>query len=228
MEMNIRNFGPVKNAEININQINVIGGVNGSGKSFTARLLFCFLTSLSEKGKRIENKGLYIRFKDFITSRVNKTYLPYLKSECDNKKLNALMRSWDEKNISYDYLIGFYNEFEKILNENELLNDTNCITEFEHIKNIIESNRDEYGYVERVISYLMEVEFGLSEFGYFKGSEITFKRDNLFKLDIAFKKNYLESDFKHYKSFKGINVFYIDCGSLVDFNASTSYHSTCF
>ena len=52
MRLNIRDFGPINNANININQINIIGGSNASGKSFSSKLLFCFLTALSNTGKK--------------------------------------------------------------------------------------------------------------------------------------------------------------------------------
>ena len=49
----IKNFGPIDEANLNLNKLNVIGGVNASGKSFSARLLFCIITALSdEKNKR--------------------------------------------------------------------------------------------------------------------------------------------------------------------------------
>ena len=50
----IKNFGPIDEANLNLNKLNVIGGVNASGKSFSARLLFCIITALSDEGKRIE------------------------------------------------------------------------------------------------------------------------------------------------------------------------------
>ena len=62
----IKNFGPIDEANLNLNKLNVIGGVNASGKSFSARLLFCIITALSDEGKRIDNESVKSLFTDFI------------------------------------------------------------------------------------------------------------------------------------------------------------------
>ena len=53
-------------SNMTINQINIIGGSNDSSKSFSSKLLFCFLATLSNSGKKIENHGLYVAFDSFI------------------------------------------------------------------------------------------------------------------------------------------------------------------
>ena len=65
-KLNIENFGPINEAKLDINNLNVVGGVNASGKSFSARLLFCIVTALSNEGKRINNQSVKNLFKDFI------------------------------------------------------------------------------------------------------------------------------------------------------------------
>ena len=66
IEFNIYNFGPINEAKLKINKLNVIGGVNASGKSFSARLLFCIMTALSDEGKRIDNNGVKELFNTVI------------------------------------------------------------------------------------------------------------------------------------------------------------------
>ena len=62
----IRNFGPINKANFDLNNLTVVGGVNGSGKSFSARLLFCIITALSDEGRRIDNDSVKNLFIDFI------------------------------------------------------------------------------------------------------------------------------------------------------------------
>ena len=45
MDLKINDFGQINNAEINIKKINVVGGVNSSGKSTVSKILYCYLKS---------------------------------------------------------------------------------------------------------------------------------------------------------------------------------------
>ncbi|MDO5859864.1 AAA family ATPase [Methanobrevibacter sp.] len=45
MKLKLENTGPVNRADIDINRINVVGGVNTSGKSIISKLLYCCLKS---------------------------------------------------------------------------------------------------------------------------------------------------------------------------------------
>ena len=45
MNLEINDFGQINNAEINIKKINVVGGVNSSGKSTVSKILYCYLKS---------------------------------------------------------------------------------------------------------------------------------------------------------------------------------------
>lgn len=228
IQLNIHDFGPINEANININQINVIGGSNASGKSFTSKLLFCFLTALSNNGKRIENEGLYVAFGAFISRWADKLSLSSLNSiKYDNEelksKLNSLMINWDEDNIQYDYLLNFYHEFERILNEYGLLNDSNCKKELDGLKNSIDVDKVDFGYVGRVINYLILVEFGQKELKYFENANIRFGDEfkQFFEFIINFKENSFNIKFNHYDGLKSIdsnNVIYIDSVSLLDFN----------
>ncbi|WP_296849366.1 hypothetical protein [uncultured Methanobrevibacter sp.] len=45
MDLEINDFGQINYAKINIKMINVIGGVNSSGKSTVSKILYCYLKS---------------------------------------------------------------------------------------------------------------------------------------------------------------------------------------
>ena len=122
----INNFGPINEANIDINQINILGGINGSGKSFSSKLLFCFLTSLSNQGKIIENQGIFSSYDSFINrwinnfSRSNQDSIEYDFGEL-SEEINSLMLNWEENNISYEYLEDFFLKFKNIIDKYELL-----------------------------------------------------------------------------------------------------------
>ena len=48
LNLEIKDFGKINEANIEINKINVVGGVNASGKSTASKLLYCFLKSISK------------------------------------------------------------------------------------------------------------------------------------------------------------------------------------
>lgn len=65
LTLEIKHFGRINHADIKINRINVIGGVNASGKSTVARLLYCFLKA------NVLNNDEYIR--KVLINRINKS-----------------------------------------------------------------------------------------------------------------------------------------------------------
>ena len=58
IKFNIDKFGPINKANFDLNKLNIVGGVNASGKSFSSRLLFCIITALSDEGKKIDNEAV--------------------------------------------------------------------------------------------------------------------------------------------------------------------------
>ena len=51
IQLEIKNIGPIHEANINLGKLNIIGGANSTGKSTSSRLLYCFLFSASKEGK---------------------------------------------------------------------------------------------------------------------------------------------------------------------------------
>lgn len=64
MKLEIKDIGPINEANINLGKLNIIGGQNGSGKSTSSRLLYCFLYAASPQGNEM--------FDDIIKSHVNR------------------------------------------------------------------------------------------------------------------------------------------------------------
>ena len=57
MNLEIKDIGVVNTANINISKINVVGGVNSSGKTTVSKLLYCYLKSPEGPEKLLENEG---------------------------------------------------------------------------------------------------------------------------------------------------------------------------
>ena len=223
----INKFGPINEANININQINILGGINGSGKSFSSKLLFCFLTSLSNQGKIIENQGILSSFDSFVNrwvnnfSRSNQDSIEYDFGEL-SEEINTLMLNWQENNINYDYLEDFFLKFKNIIDKYGLLKNESCKNDLDLIKETIDINKNEYGYITRVINYLLFVEFGQSQMKFFKNALIEFgdEFDNLFNYKLDFNDDSLKITFNNQmrlNKFDFKNIIYIDSPSLLNF-----------
>ncbi|MDG3546606.1 AAA family ATPase [Methanobacterium formicicum] len=61
MKLEIKNFGPINEAEIEIGKITVIAGPNASGKTTSSKLFYCFLAASSSEGAYIINESIIQR-----------------------------------------------------------------------------------------------------------------------------------------------------------------------
>lgn len=64
--LNIKNFGPIKEANLNIGKINVVIGKNSTGKSTSSKILYCFLNAASSEGIKLANKSIKDKLLKFV------------------------------------------------------------------------------------------------------------------------------------------------------------------
>ena len=68
INLDISDFGPINQANIELKKLNVIAGVNGSGKTTSSKLLYCFLTSNSDEKEYLTNMSINRRIRSTISS----------------------------------------------------------------------------------------------------------------------------------------------------------------
>lgn len=105
--LEIKGFGKINEANIELNKINVVGGVNSSGKSTVARLLYCFLKA------NVLNDDEYIR--KVLINRINKI-LEGLTLRPDNS-LSNVIREYENncpQDEGIDLLIKLLSQDKKI------------------------------------------------------------------------------------------------------------------
>ena len=114
--LDIDNVGPISHAKINIGKINVVGGINSSGKSTASKLLYCFL--------RANSNNNLLSYEHFYESLRNiERYLPMAKSYLNNEYANKLYTSFRQLRNSVVHggteedLIKNFDDFSKVFNE---------------------------------------------------------------------------------------------------------------
>jgi len=120
MNLEINNFGSINKANLELKKLNVVAGVNGSGKSTSSKLLYCVLTSFSAEKEYLSNISIYEKF-----SKVMNELLKEFEFEHDSLiKLNKILNSFPKLNdVSYnDKLENFITSLKKIIDESKINN----------------------------------------------------------------------------------------------------------
>lgn len=193
---NIKDIGPINEANMQIGKINVIGGLNATGKSTASKLLYCFL-----KGNIKDRKNFALN----LISRSIRNVI--IHSDLDNyQKLR--------KNDDIDTLLWLYNDIRLgILSSsdsnfyNDSINDD--ILKIDKQIKIIEKNDNKL--YSSILNNLLSSEFSSLNFKGKVDMSGLFK-DNSFNYSVDFDKNEQSN-----KGFFTVNdVFYIDSFSILD------------
>ena len=110
--LKIKEFGPINTTSMSIGKINVIGGLNATGKSTASRLLYCFLKSATLDRKMFAYSLIYPQMLGIITNLAGFEYT------MDNRfmgNIEALIEAYtlakkkitenEESNFQKDYLL---------------------------------------------------------------------------------------------------------------------------
>ena len=201
--LKIKSTGPINEANIDIKKINIVGGVNGSGKTTVAKLFYCFFKLLSDK----KDYHLHKRFVDMVNIY--------------NENFNRLNIQFVNQNFQYD------DSFEDVLNE--FLLSKNLFLEHELDKEFFpkdlsyeEGYEHFFGEFDSLIRKLTDESFG-SDINILYDLMSKESLENLWECDFVFEwgsfkfvgNNYLnESKFDCHEHIP--DVFYIDTGSIFD------------
>lgn len=218
----INKFGPINEANININKLTVVGGFNASGKSFSSRLLFCIVTALSDEGRRIDNEAINNLFRDLI-KRHNLDFSAISNNSNNSYQIANLMDSWNDYDVSYEYLNNFYTSFEDILQKDELITQE-LRNDLNKIEQVVDSHKNKFQYVISILNFLFINEFGLDQLGNFNGSDVKvlMNDEDTCNMEYAFHFNQdsitINMDVENQITCREFsNVIYIDSMSAMDF-----------
>lgn len=160
--LDINNFGPIKNAKLNIKKLNIIAGTNGSGKSTSSKLLYNFLLASSNKGDYLANNSIYNHFESVFI----KTYSSINPSE-DYNLIEELLNLRNDLNLKdnlfNESLKEKINSLKEIIDNSQVAEKEKLIEELEDIENLIEVNKNEDKKYFNVTNVLLNSEFNFSE-----------------------------------------------------------------
>jgi len=137
----IKNFGPLKDIDIELNRINLFIGENGSGKSVLAKLI-----TILKKFQNLKESEILIKLNNFnINFITEKTYIYYTNNSLISLELKNKKFSFSKKISSFNCSISDIKKLEKIVNDIENM----TLEEFQN--KLLLSNLEKY-YPFKIIS----------------------------------------------------------------------------
>lgn len=134
LNLEIKNYGPINNANIELKKINVIGGVNGSGKSTISKVLYCFLRANSYSRDKFIIKKILPDINEIINISENPelsySIIDYLMDKDQKNIKNKLKYEPDLLKIYEEYKKSINNDFSKE-NISKVRGKSNIETNFE-------------------------------------------------------------------------------------------------
>lgn len=222
--LDINNFGPIKNANLDIKKLNIIAGINGSGKSTSSKLLYTFLLASSKKGDYLANKSIYDRFEALIFN-----FYRRISMGSKDIHLEELLKLCDDINLEDN----FFNEtlknklgtLLKRINESEFPDKEKIIDELNNIENLIKFNEDQQHKYFNVTNVLLNSEFNFSELNGYQDANVHIHgdiNDCEFSYKINFKRDKLGAEISN-DCFGCLNfdeVIYMESPSIFELNNS--------
>ena len=219
MSLNIKNFGLIKEANLNIGKINVVVGKNNTGKSTSSKILYCFLNAASNDGIKLANKSIKDKLLKFVWIWSNQLSDEYL--EVFNK-LDGLCFKLREHNLED----SFENEYDALVELAELLDERfkeKYLFDLDKIGNLIQINKQNNARYFNICRALLKSEF---DFELDKDAiiELSVENGGSFNSNLVFRSDNIKGEVSGDVLY-GINypkIVYIDSTSNFEINKKYS------
>ena len=231
INLKIKDFGPINEADIVLNKINVVGGNNATGKSTTSKLLYCFLKSNMED--RINFALQHSRL--HIDSLINNIYLELNIDQPEFVYLKdvRLLEVLDNDKVIHFNELTVEEKFHQIqIDSNRYYNENNNNEKINKMIKEIDDILTTIHLEENNLTILLLKDFLSSEFN---GENLKFDstfngivNGDEFKISINLKDNNFDSDYAFSANgyFSSEDVIYIDTFSFFETHTPwrTDYH----
>ena len=233
LNLEIKYFGRIHYADIALNKINVVGGINSSGKSTASKLLYCYLKANATKTLQ-SLKEEAIPLMNIIIEAVN-----------DPKNVKISDSSSDKYSIDDDFsdIVKEYRKAKRLFVKNKKLFELgfiydDVINNADKLIHII--NQTGKNFNVQLVKKILEDESlskfkGISNFtgNFFKCSIINGEDYHDMEMHFNYNKYFDYPEFTHFKNFDGYysshgsfdfltDVFYIDSFSIFDMKLQDS------
>lgn len=223
MNLEISNYGPIKEANIELKKLNVIAGINGSGKSTSSKLLSCFIIASSNEGEYLANSSISNQFKLLVSNIHNKISKQDPQDENLNDLLLMLDNLPDYNNDSFnDYIGDNVRELENMIKKFDIHDDV-FLANFNNFKELFDFHLDEHHRYFNITNLLLNSEFNFFELKLPENFKVHFhgKNDECeFSHEMIFNENQLGAEItKGYLNCLNLEeVVYIDSPSIFEYN----------
>ena len=223
LNIKLNNFGPISSADIDIGKINIVGGLNSTGKSTCSKILYSLLRSNSKSRKRLSEATLVpeILQVGFLLINFSNTALEYDedrdKVRDEIKEIMDEMTDKIENNVSPDEfgVIDYFDKLNNIYHQLKIKDDYKNIMDnsFSNVQKLVDIyNEDGNELFESLMNQLIKREFG-KNLNELKNVNLTGKFND-FSFDYSL--NIGDSKFNTEGWFLVEDVFYFDSFSVFD------------
>ena len=161
MHLDINDFGPIKSANLKIKKLNIIAGVNGSGKTTSSKLLYCLLTSFSNEKEYLSNYSIGNKFRNVMDDLFKEFEFDHQSSA---KLKNIIANLPEFHDYSYcEKLEKSISSIKKIINDSIIYNKNEYIEKLTNIKQVLEITRKGNRKFFDVSNFLLHSEFKLKD-----------------------------------------------------------------
>ncbi|MDR0911747.1 MAG: ATP-binding protein [Methanobrevibacter sp.] len=217
LNFKINNIGSINNADLDLGKINIISGVNGSGKTTSSKILYSYLVSNTSEGIDFHNRYIVNLF-DKLLRFLHINIEPKIEDKLNDENNNDIFRKlryiaeifrnyyfFDDFDEIYMILEEIENEVEKKLNSKRF----NAL--FNNLKNNLSMVENTNKRINFIFHKLLNNEFN-EDFNFNDSSYLIFN-DNKFSFPLN------ESNTNgNFNNFHVNDIFYIETPYILDFN----------
>ncbi|SDA68669.1 AAA domain-containing protein, putative AbiEii toxin, Type IV TA system [Methanobrevibacter millerae] len=227
LNINIHCFGPINHANIELKKLNVIAGINGSGKTTSSKLLYCFLESNSGNGDYLAKVSINNRFEMMITA-LEKELPPDSQSLLEVEELSDNLPDLNDNGFNAKMKTAI-NKLKMIVDDSQIPNKDEYLKKITDMDESLELSNDGCRMFFEISNVLLRSEFNIEDLKIDENTDVQFYADkNNCKFSSKLDSNGSKMGFKindgNLNCLDNKNVLYIDLVSAFDLkNLSRTY-----